>query len=71
MIPPGVETLHDPSARNEIRIAFRFGNFLAARTDVRDIAARRHFLGLPDLSGVKAEVSSRHLVVRTSCSRVR
>jgi hypothetical protein len=46
---PRVKALDDSSARNEVRVAFRFGDFLAARADVRDMAAGGDFVRLADV----------------------
>jgi hypothetical protein len=65
-----VETFHDPSAWDEIGFAFRFGDLIATRTNVRDVSTRGDVSGLPDVSCVEAEVLDRRLVGGTGHPRV-
>jgi hypothetical protein len=47
-------------------VAFRFGDFLTARTDAWDITPRGYFVSLADVVCVKAEVFDRRLVLRAN-----
>ena len=64
-----METFHDPSARDEARMAFRFGDFLSTRTNVWNLSPRGSFGSLADIACIKAEIFDCPFL-RTDDSRV-
>jgi hypothetical protein len=60
-----VEAFDNPSAGEEVRVAFRFGDFFPTRTNVRDRAARGDFGRFSDITRVKTKIFGGRLVVRT------
>ena len=60
-LPPGVETFDDPSMREKVELAFRFGDFFAALADVQNGSAHGYFVSLADIACVKTEVFNRLL----------
>jgi hypothetical protein len=56
-VAPGMEAFDNPSARDKVRVAFRFGDFFTTRMNMRDMTARGNFDRLADMTRVKTKIS--------------